>query len=64
MPHPSVREHLAAHGISLEFSDTKSAARTFDVLVQEGRSLMGILFPLVPTRASTAAPTPSTSTPS
>jgi uncharacterized protein len=43
LPPREVREALRAAGIGLEFMSTESAARTYNVLVQEGRRIAAAL---------------------
>ncbi len=46
MPDRQLVFALARRGIGLEVMDTKAAARTFNVLVTEGRRVAAIFFPL------------------
>ncbi|OXE35609.1 MAG: hypothetical protein CGW95_12820 [Phenylobacterium zucineum] len=43
LPPKAVRETLAAAGIGLEFMDTSTAARTYNLLTAEGRRLAAAL---------------------
>jgi len=44
LPHRDLVFALARRGIGLEFMDTPAAARTFNVLVGEGRSVAAVLY--------------------
>jgi uncharacterized protein len=42
-PEPSVRETFASHGLALDFMNTGSAVRTWNVLLAEGRRVAAAL---------------------
>jgi uncharacterized protein len=45
MPNRDLMFAMARSGVGLEFMDTPAGARTFNVLLGEGRSLAAILYP-------------------
>lgn len=45
LPERELMFAMARAGIGLEFMDTAAAARTFNVLVNEGRSVAAVLYP-------------------
>ena len=44
-PPPAFQSALSALGISIDVSKSSNACATFNVLVQEGRAVVAILFP-------------------
>ena len=45
LPHREFMFAMARAGVGLEFMDTPAGARTFNVLIGEGRSVAAILYP-------------------
>ncbi|KAI8811179.1 DUF498-domain-containing protein [Cladochytrium replicatum] len=50
---PFIRSHILGLGIQLEVLNTRYAASTYNVLLQEGRRVSAALLPLIPTSART-----------
>jgi uncharacterized protein len=47
LPPKALREALAAAGLAMDAMDSKAAARTYNLLVMEGRRVAAALLPLV-----------------
>lgn len=45
LPHRDLMFAMARAGVGLEMMDTPAAARTFNVLLSEGRSVIAVLYP-------------------
>ncbi|KAI9143349.1 NADH dehydrogenase 1 alpha subcomplex assembly factor 3, partial [Paraphysoderma sedebokerense] len=46
---PHLRKYLLSLGIQLETIDTKNACSTYNVMLEEGRSVAAALLPIAPT---------------